>query len=215
MTVYLPIMLDCSGQRCLVVGGGNVAQRKIDGLLEAGAEVVVISPALNQTLAELAASKRVNWHCREFAPGDTRGAFLIYAASNHSEVNREVAAEALTLGIPVNVASHAEEGSFITPGVVRRGRLTVAVSASGAGPGAVMAIRDLLDETLGEEYAPYLDFLHRMRTEIKKRESSPEIRSRLLGSLTSLNVLKEIREGTFIEWSQESVDTWIAQHREE
>ncbi|WP_410514295.1 NAD(P)-dependent oxidoreductase [Paenibacillus sp. BR2-3] len=215
MTVYLPIMLDCHGQRCLVVGGGIIAQRKVEGLLEAGAAVTVVSPSLTSLLAELEKKDLLIWHNREFAPGDTRGAFLVYAASNDHAVNLEVAGEARSLGIPVNVASQAEAGNFITPGVLRRGRLTVAVSTSGAGPGVTAGIRDLLAETLGEEYGPYLEFLHFMRTEIKRRESSPEIRSRLLRKLGGLDVLNEMREGTFIEWDSESVDSWIAHHREE
>lgn len=215
MTVYLPIMLDCSGKRCLVVGGGTIAQRKVEGLLEAGADVHVVSPSLTESLAGLAGGGLISWQNREFAPGDTRDAFLVYAASSNHGVNRKVAQEAGQSGIPVNVASDADSGSFITPGVFRRGRLTVAVSTSGAGPGAAIAIKELLEETLGEEYGPYLDFLHIMRREIKQRELSPEARSRLLRELSRLNVLNEIRQGTFIEWSPESIDFWIAEHREE
>ena len=215
MTVYLPIMLDCNGQRCLVVGGGTVAERKVLGLLEAGAQVTLVSPTLTDILATLAEEKALTWISRLFAPGDSQGAFLVYAASNDHELNKTVAQEARGLDIPVNVASAAEWGSFITPGVVRRGRLTVAVSTSGAGPHVAAEIRGLLEETLGMEYGPYLDFLHHMRTEIKQREASPEIRSRLLHQLSEVDVLNKIRQGTFIEWSPEDVDTWIAHHREE
>ncbi|MCL6605971.1 MAG: bifunctional precorrin-2 dehydrogenase/sirohydrochlorin ferrochelatase [Paenibacillus sp.] len=215
MTVYLPIMLDCHGQRCLVVGGGAVAERKVLGLLEAGAAITVVSPSLTDTLTKLAENSLLTWCNRMFVPGDTEGTFLVYAASHNDALNREVAMEARSLNIPVNVASTAEMGSFITPSVVRRGRLTVAVSTSGAAPGAAAEIRELLEETLGEEYGPYLDFLHHMRTEIKQREGSHEVRSRLLRKLVGLGVLNEIREGTFIEWSPEVIDAWIAHHREE
>ncbi|KGE18318.1 precorrin-2 dehydrogenase/sirohydrochlorin ferrochelatase family protein [Paenibacillus wynnii] len=215
MTVYLPIMLDCHGQRCVVIGGGRIAERKVLGLLEAGASVTVVSPSITDGLAKLAEESALTWSKRVYAPGDIRGAFLVYAASNDVEVNRKVAEEAHAYGIPVNVASEAERGSFITPGVVRRGRLTVAVSTSGAGPGAAAEIRGLLEETLGEEYGPYLEFLHHMRTEIKQREESHEVRSRLLRKLGTLDVLNKIRQGTFIEWSPEAVEAWIAHHREE
>lgn len=215
MAVYLPIMLDCHGQRCLVVGGGAIAERKVRGLLEAEADITIVSPALTPALTELAEQGVLAWLDRLFVPGDTQGAFLVYAASDDHTVNREVAAEARSQGIPVNVASDAESGSFITPGILRRGRLTVAVSTSGAGPGVAAQIRDLLEETLGEEYGTYLDFLHHMRTEIKRREESPQIRSRLLRKLGRLDVLNEIREGTFIEWGPEVINAWIAYHREE
>jgi precorrin-2 dehydrogenase/sirohydrochlorin ferrochelatase len=215
MPVYLPIMLDCEGRCCVVIGGGAVAERKVAGLLEAGAAVVIVSPSLTDELARMAERGLFTWLARWYAPGDVRGAFLAYAASNDKAVNEEVAQEARSLGIPVNVASHAEVGSFITPGVLRRGRLTVAVSTSGAGPGAAAKIRGALEDVLGAEYESYLDFLHTLRTEIKRREPSAAVRGRLLRKLGALDVLNEIRQGTFIEWSPEAVDAWIAANREE
>ncbi|MFC3748209.1 bifunctional precorrin-2 dehydrogenase/sirohydrochlorin ferrochelatase [Paenibacillus sp. GCM10012306] len=215
MPFYLPIMLDCSGQHCIVIGGGAVAERKVLGLLESGAVVTVISPELTAVLTHFAETGRLIWLNRHYAPGDTRGAFLVYAASNDGQVNGDVAQEARMQGIPVNVVSHGEVGNFITPAVLRRGRLTVAVSASGAGPGAVTRIREQLEELLGDEYEPYLDFLYRMRGEIKRREPSPSVRRHLLRRLEGLDVLDQMRQGTFIEWSPEVIDTWIADNREE
>ncbi|WP_193373904.1 precorrin-2 dehydrogenase/sirohydrochlorin ferrochelatase family protein [Paenibacillus sabinae] len=215
MTVYLPVMLDVQGRRCIVVGGGKVAERKTMGLLEAGAAVTIISPALTPQLTELAEQGAIVWLNRSYAPGDARGAFLVYAATDDSGVNGEVAREAESLGVPVNVGSDAEAGSFITPGVLRRGRLTVAVSTSGAGPGTAAKLTKLLEETFGEEYEAYLDFLYRMRQEIKRREASPEARKLLLRTLGRLHVLDEIRRGTFTEWDSEQIEAWIAQHREE
>ncbi|ULO10241.1 bifunctional precorrin-2 dehydrogenase/sirohydrochlorin ferrochelatase [Paenibacillus sp. 19GGS1-52] len=231
--VYLPIMLDCAAQRCVVIGGGTVAERKVLGLLEAAAAVIVISPDLTPRLTELATKHgtaelaerretaelvgqgRLTWLARCYASGDIRGAFLVYAASNDRVVNEAVASEARSLGIPVNVVSHAEAGSFISPGVLRRGRLTVAVSTSGAGPVAAGQIKGLLEEVLGAEYEPYLEFLHMMRTEIKMREAASEVRGRLLRKLGMLDVLNEIRQRTFIEWTPEFIDGWIAANREE
>ncbi|MRN56215.1 bifunctional precorrin-2 dehydrogenase/sirohydrochlorin ferrochelatase [Paenibacillus sp. LC-T2] len=225
-------MLDCEGQRCVVIGGGIVAERKVLGLLETSAEVTVISPDLTPRLSELAEKLgtgysgendepieltkqgRLTWLTRCYVPGDARGAFLVYAASNDRAVNEAVAHEARSLGIPVNVVSHAEAGSFITPGVLRRGRLTVAISTSGAGPSAAGQIKSLLEEVLGAEYELYLEFLHKMRTEIKLREAASEVRGRLLSKLGTLDVLNEIRQGTFTEWTPEFIDGWIAANRE-
>lgn len=215
MTKYLPIMIDCEERRCVVVGGGAVAERKVAGLLEVGAIVVVVSPSLTDKLNLAVEQGFLTWFERCYAPGDLRGAFLVYAASDDKAVNEEVAKEAGALGIPVNVASHAEAGNFISPGIIRRGRLTVAVSTSGAGPGAGAKIKGVLEEVLGAEYEPYLDFLHHMRTEIKKRESSTDIRTRLLRKLGALDVLNEMRRGKFMEWSPEVIDTWITDNREE
>lgn len=152
---------------------------------------------------------------RTYAPGDLRGAFLVYAATNDRAVNEEVARESRRLGIHVNVASHAEAGNFITPGVVRRGRLTVAVSTSGAGPLAATKIKNVLEKALDAAYEPYLDFVHAMRTRIKEKEPSAEVRGRLLRKLGALDVLNEMSMGTFIAWSPEDMDAWIAQQRVE
>ncbi|MNN65255.1 precorrin-2 dehydrogenase [compost metagenome] len=89
----------------------------------------------------------------------------------------------------------------------------MAVSTSGAGPSAAARITEQLSEVLGEEYGPYLDFLHQLRTEIKRRESSIEVRGRLLRRLSRLDVLNEMRQGTFIEWTPEDVEAWIAGNR--
>ncbi|WP_339244641.1 NAD(P)-dependent oxidoreductase [Paenibacillus sp. FSL R10-2796] len=215
MTRYLPIMLDCEGQPCVVIGGGVVAERKVSGLLEAGAAVKVISPSLTDPLDSLAEKGLLIWMDRTYAPGDLRGAFLVYAATNDRAVNEEVARESRRLGIHVNVASHAEAGNFITPGVVRRGRLTVAVSTSGAGPLAATKIKNVLEKALDAAYEPYLDFVHAMRTRIKEKEPSAEVRGRLLRKLGTLDVLNEMSNGTFIAWSPEDMDAWIAQQRVE
>ncbi|MBW4084742.1 bifunctional precorrin-2 dehydrogenase/sirohydrochlorin ferrochelatase [Paenibacillus sp. S150] len=214
MVKYFPIMLDLQDRRVVVIGGGAVAERKAGALLEAGAAVVLVSPSLTGTLAALAEAGRLCWVSRRYAPGDLEGAFLVYAASNEAAVNEAVAQEARSLGLPVNVAGRAEAGSFITPGVLRRGRLTVAVSTSGAGPSAAARITEQLAGILGEEYEPYLDWLHGMRAEIKRRELPPELRGRLLRSLGEADVLNRMRQGTFIEWSAEEIDDWIARNLE-
>ncbi|OMC66091.1 siroheme synthase [Paenibacillus odorifer] len=215
MTRYLPIMLDCEGQHCVVIGGGVVAERKVSGLLEAGAAVKVISPSLTDPLDSLAEKGLLIWMDRTYAPGDLRGAFLVYAATNDRAVNEDVARESRRLGIHVNVASHAEAGNFITPGVVRRGRLTVAVSTSGAGPLAATKIKNVLEKALDAAYEPYLDFVHAMRTRIKEKEPSAEVRGRLLKKLGTLDVLNEMSKGIFIAWSPEDMDAWIAEQRVE
>lgn len=215
MTRYLPIMLNCEGQQVVVIGGGDVAERKVSRLLEAGAAVKVISPSLTDTLVAQAKKGLMTWHDRAYAPGDLRGAFLVYAATHDRTINEEVAQESKRLGIHVNVASHAEAGDFITPGVVRRGRLTVAVSTSGAGPLAAAKIKSVLEEALDAEYEPYLDFLHTMRTRIKAKESSAEVRGKLLRKLGALDVLNEMKNGSFIAWSPEDMDAWIDVHRAE
>jgi precorrin-2 dehydrogenase/sirohydrochlorin ferrochelatase len=157
--VLYPIFLDLSGRRCVVVGGGGVADRKARKLLQARAEVVVISPEVGAELESVA----VEIHRRPYREGDLEGAYLAFAATNVREVNGAVAREAKERGIPVNVADSPSEGDFALPSTLRRGRLQVAVSTGGASPTLARRIRGELEEAFGPEWAGIVEELDRAR----------------------------------------------------
>ena len=215
MAEYIPIMLECEDRPCLVVGGGMIAERKIKALLEARANVTVISPELTHELFVLYKEGRIQWKQRDFADGDTAGYWIVYATTNQEDLNRTIAEEAKKSAIPVNVASNAELGTFITPAVMKRGRLTIAVSTFGAGPTIARSISDTLAEQYGEEYELYLDFLYQMRSEIKKGVASLEQRGKLLRKLAQCHILEDIRQGTYTEWSQAEIQMWIMENKGE
>ncbi|WP_438347129.1 precorrin-2 dehydrogenase/sirohydrochlorin ferrochelatase family protein [Paenibacillus sp. FA6] len=215
MAGYIPIMLECEDRPCLVVGGGMIAERKIKALLEARANVTVISPELTHGLFVLYKEGRIQWEQRGFVDGDTSGYWIVQATTNHESLNRTIAEEAKESSIPVNVASKAELGTFINPAVMKRGRLTIAVSTLGAGPGIAASISNTLAEQYGEEYEIYLDILYQIRSEIKKRVASLEQRGKLLRKLAQCHILEDIREGTYKEWSQAEIQTWIRENEEE
>ncbi len=133
----------------MVVGGGEVASRKVRKLLHAGAEVVVISPEVSP---ELAASE-VEFHHRPYQDGDLEGARLAFTATNSREVNAAVAREAGERGVPINVADRPSGGDFALPSTLRRGRLQVAVSTGGASPTLAKRIRGELEWAFGPEWA--------------------------------------------------------------
>ncbi len=133
----------------MVVGGGEVASRKVGGLLQSGAEVVVISPEIRPELAE---GKAELWR-RPYRDGDLEGAHLAFTATDSRAVNAAVAREAARRGIPVNVADRPSEGDFALPSVLQRGRLQVAVSTGGASPALAKRIRGELERTFGPEWA--------------------------------------------------------------
>lgn len=214
MASYIPILLDCEELPCLVVGGGMIAERKTRALLEVNAMITIISPQLTQGLFMLYETNRILWKPRVFDEGDTVGYWLVYAATDHEVVNLQVAEEAKSNGIPINVASHGDVSTFINPAVMRRGRLTIAVSTEGAGPTVAKSLCKHLDEEYGDEYEYYLDFLHLMRKEIKKRVESPEQRHKLYRTLASYPVLEGIRQGTFTEWSNTEIEQWIVNNKE-
>ena len=157
--VLYPIFLDLSDRRCVVVGGGEVANRKARKLLQARARVTVISPEIGAELESVA----LEVHRRPYREGDLEGAYLAFAATDSREVNAAVAREAEERGVPVNVADRPSEGDFALPSTLRRGRLQVAVSTGGASPVLAQRIRRELEDLFGPEWAGIVEELGKNR----------------------------------------------------
>ncbi|MBB6729295.1 precorrin-2 dehydrogenase/sirohydrochlorin ferrochelatase family protein [Cohnella zeiphila] len=185
MSLGYPVMLHLEGRRCLVVGGGKVAERKTAGLLDAGADVTVVSPRLSGRLSEWSAAGRIRAELRGAEPGDLDGAALVFAATDRPELNRQLAAEARSRGIPVNVADDGEAGDFSVPAVVRRGGLVLAVGTSGAGPAMAAKLAGELERRYGEEYAELVETLGKLRGEIKRAVADPAERRSWLQAAVS------------------------------
>jgi siroheme synthase-like protein len=147
-----PLFVELAGRPCLVVGGGAVAERKIQSLLYAGARVTVVSPTLTPALAALAATRRVVHVARDYAPGDLRGAVLAFAATDDGAVNGAVAREGRRRGVWVNAADDPVHCDAILPALVRRGPVTVAISTGGASPALARATRERIDAALPPAY---------------------------------------------------------------
>src|ERR1700683_596557 len=160
---YIPIFLDVTGRECLVAGGGEVAARKVESLLEAGARVTVVSPRVSPPLEALIARGLVTHIVRDYERGDIRGCALAYAATDDPKLHRELAAEARALGIPINVADVPELCTFIAPAVVHRGALQIAISTGGASPAFAARLRREFEDQFGPEYALTLVVLRAAR----------------------------------------------------
>jgi siroheme synthase-like protein len=137
--IYYPIFLDARGRNALVVGGGPVAIRKAEGLMEAGAIVTVISPDLAKPLP-------VHWKKRRYRTSDLDGQELAFAATNDRQVNARIAKQAKRRGILVNVADAPEECDFIVPARVTREGFQIAISTGGKSPRAAAALRRKVEE---------------------------------------------------------------------
>lgn len=192
---YLPIFLDVAGRECVVVGGGEVATRKVESLLEAGANVTVVSPRLSSKLEALAAHGRVQHVARAYQRGDLHGCSLVYAATDDPKLHRELAAEAHPLGIPINVADVPELCTFIAPAVVKRGALQLAISTSGASPAFASRIRRKLERQFGTEYALTLEVLRAGRRLLQADEIDPAERKRRLTDLANSDLPEAIAAG--------------------
>jgi siroheme synthase-like protein len=169
-TVLYPIFLNLDGKRCVVVGGGAVANRKARKLLQARAEVVAISPEVKPELESVATEVRR----RPYREGDLEGASLVFAATNRREVNAAVTREARGRGIPVNVADEPSEGDFALPSVLRRGQLQLAVSTGGASPTLARRVRYELESAFGSEWAGVVEALGRARRDGRSAEEELE-----------------------------------------
>lgn len=190
-----PVCLEISHILCVVVGGGSVAERKILGLLTAGAQVRVISPQLTGTLAQLADDGRIEWLERGYAQGDLTGALLIFAATNSREVQEAVFREADRAGQLVNVIDAPTRCSFHVPAVVKRGDLTLAVSTGGKSPAVAAMVRKQLAENFGEEYGLLLDLISRLREQVLTGEGNSSERKILFQNILHDDIVHWIKSG--------------------
>jgi len=159
----LPVFLKVDGRKCLVVGGGAVASRKIADLLECGADVVVVDGKPLPGIERLHEDGTVRLLRRVFRPEDLDGAFLVYAATGDESVNGEVSRLAQERGIPVNAVDNPDHCTFISGATVKRGPLRIAVSTSGACPALAGAIRRELEEAYDESYGKFVAAAGKMR----------------------------------------------------
>ena len=134
MPDYYPTYLNLAGKKCVILGGGVVAQGKIAGFRDAGAVITIISPDATTGIQRAAKNGQVRWLEREYQPGDLEGAFIAVAATNVWHVNREIYDEAERLGVLLNVVDDPDLCTFIAPSVVKRDPVTLAISTGGASP---------------------------------------------------------------------------------
>lgn len=204
---YYPIYLDLHGRSCTVAGGGPVAERKVRTLLRAGANVHVISPEVTPRLALLAARKKIQLTSRAYRTGDLEGTSsksdgqnpgrptLVFAATNSPSAQALIRRDAGALGVPVNIASDAEESGFIVPATFSQGDLQVAISTSGASPALARQLRRRLQLTLGREYRGYLKFLREARKQVMSTVPDEAQRAKIFRQLSGVEVMNWLRKG--------------------
>ena len=164
-----PIFLNISGKKCVVIGGGQVACRKVRTLLEYGASVEVISPDLCSELSQMAENREISVLQRSYRVGDLQDAVIAIAATNNSDINREVVKEGQGKAVLVNVIDDAENSDFIAPSYMRRGDVTIAISTAGRSPALARKIRTRLEKDFGDEYASLALLIDEMRAEVKRQ----------------------------------------------
>jgi uroporphyrin-III C-methyltransferase/precorrin-2 dehydrogenase/sirohydrochlorin ferrochelatase len=192
---HLPIFLSVQDQFCVVVGGGEIATRKVSLLLRAGAHLQIVAPELCPNLAALRDEGRIEHLARGYRDGDLDDAYLAIAATDNAETNYAVAAAGRALGIPVNVVDHPEEGSFIMPSIIDRSPVIAAVSTGGASPVLARLIRSRLESLIPAGYGRLAELAGKFRERVKERFQDPADRRRFWDCILQGRVAERVFSG--------------------
>jgi siroheme synthase-like protein len=193
--VYYPVFLDLRGRRCVVIGGGALAEGKVAQLLEAGAEVVVVSPEVTERIRRWAEEGRLTWVARPYRWGDLEGAWLGISAPEDRATNAAVWEEAEARRVWLNAVDDPPHCSAIAPALHRQGDLVIAVSTSGKAPALAVRLRDRFAAQLGPEYGEFLDLVGELREEIARRVPVFQERATLWYRIVDSEILDLLRRG--------------------
>jgi len=205
MAPYYPLFLDLAHKLCIVVGGGAVAERKVRGLLNAGARVRLISPEVTAGVRKLARQGRIEIVSRGYQTGDLDGAALAIAATNSEEINMRVREESKRLSILLNVVDSPDLGDFIVPSVVRKGPVLVAVSTSGLLPVLARRLKEEIDSKLSADLALYARRVGAFRRFLIKTVQDPQRKKGILRRVSEADV-SEVSRMTLREMKKRFLD---------
>jgi len=191
---YYPVNLDIRNRNCLVVGGGDVGTRKVMTLLDCGARVVVVSPAVTEKIEELSNKGLIKLERRGFKPTDLDQMFLVIGATDNPELNQQIHTGAERLGMLCNIADRPEVCNFILPAIVNRGDLIIAISTSGKSPAFAKKMRKDLEKKFGTEYAEFLTLMGGIRTKLLSEDHEPEAHKHLFENLIKRDVVNLIKQ---------------------
>jgi precorrin-2 dehydrogenase / sirohydrochlorin ferrochelatase len=190
-------MMNLEGRRVIVVGGGRVAARKVAGLLESGAEVVVISPKLDSELKNLCDAGQVEWVADAFDESVLDrypGASLLFGTTDQRGVNLKVFTAANNRGILCNIADKPDLCTFIVPAVISQGDLLIAVSTGGASPALARRIREDLEKRFGPEYAAMTQLMAEIRKQVLRSGSASDDNKKLFLEIVDSELLAALRD---------------------
>ena len=189
-----PAFLKLTNRHVLVVGGGTIAAQKIPGLLEAGAQVHVVSPKLSPQLTEWVRNRQIDWSPKPFEPNDLDGSFLVIAATSLRDLNAHVYREADARNILCNAVDDIDHCHFYYGSIVQRGDLQIAISTNGKSPALAQRLRKELEEQFGPEYECWLDWLGAAREALRAQSNDPETTKRWLHALASKPMFERFLE---------------------
>jgi precorrin-2 dehydrogenase/sirohydrochlorin ferrochelatase len=191
---YYPIYLDITNRRCIVAGGGDVAERKVQRLLECGAHVAVIGKTLTSGLGVMKREGRIDHINDDYDEAYLHDAFLVIGATDRDDVNAKISMDARKRGIMINIVDDPDRCDFILPSLFQRGDLSVAISTGGKSPALAKKLREEMEGLYGPEYLTLLNVLGTLREKIKSKGRSADENKRLFESVVNSDILQHIRE---------------------
>ena len=194
MKSYYPINLDLKGKKCVVVGGGKVAQRKVESLLACEANVLVASLKLSKRLKRFLEQSRITHFRGDYHPRILKDGILVIAATDKSDINFKIFQDAVRLNKLINVVDSPDRCNFFVPAVLRRGALTISISTSGSCPALARKIKQELKDLYGREYAKFLSLLGNLRPEIKAKYDSCAKRKLVWQRLVNSDILDLLKK---------------------
>ncbi len=189
---YYPIFLELKEKTVLVVGGGRVAQRKIETMLEYGAIIHIVSRKLTEKLKKLVESGIVNHLGAEFRAEQLKDVFLVIAATNDKKLNHKISEKARSRGLLINAVDQPEDCNFIVPSIVKSGDLMIAVSTSGKSPALAKKIRKELEFQFGTEYGTFLSLMGRIRNEVLTKDFCQSEKTRIFNEIINAGLLEAL-----------------------
>ena len=190
---YYPVFLDIQGRRCLVVGGGSVGTRKVNILLQCGADVTVVSLEATQAMQALCRKGSIELKLRAYQSEDLVGMFLVIGATNNEALNSRISADAQARNILCNIVDRPGSSNFIVPSIVHRGDLVLAISTSGRSPAFAKKLRQEFEAQFGWEYADFLHLMGAIRKKLLSTAHEPEAHRHLFDRLIAEELLEKIR----------------------
>lgn len=191
-----PIFLNnLDEQRSVVVGGGHEAERKVGDLLECGANVTVISPDVTDALRHWADADTIQWVARDYRPGDLEGAFLVIVSETNPEATAPIWEEAQERNVLINAMDDVPHCTFVAGSVVRRGKLTLSISTSGAAPALSVRLRQRFEDDFGPHYETFLDWMAALREPMAVHYADFDERRRIWYAIVDSDILDLLAQG--------------------
>ena len=197
---YFPMFLDVENKPILVVGGGEVACRKVDSLLRAGANVTLVSPKVAPYLSKLVEESKLHWVQNFYSSQILSKDYLqVWATTDNPSLNHQVYNDAKKLGVLVNVVDDLPYCDFITPSMINRGRIQIAISSGGASPVLVRNIREKLETVLPQNIGLIADFGASKRNSIKESLPTVDDRRKFWERFLSSSLIEQVTDRDQLE----------------